>query len=624
MNRSPKNQGVEAAASTPAQSRRSLLSRIAEGLRITATILTVTFLLFILVNVAVIPWAPGPEDRAGAALRRERVDSALARYGMDFYRRLYPTHSEAEIKQLLYNHTLLETTYEPFVEFRMPAITTDTLNQHARGFRLLGKDQGPWPPSSEAFNVFVFGGSTTFGGGNMDAETIPAYMQALLRNSAGSDRINIYNFGAGAHFSTNEVTFLQNLLREGHRPDVVVFIDGLNDFYFWNGESAASNTLRMAFNEGLFNAFWYHARSLLTALPAVRLLQSWTAGGQVSHSGRPPFGSGVAHAADRDENDIYNARFKDGAAIKDPERIKQVIRRYLANKEIAQGVADRFGIEMVFVWQPVPLYQYDLSLHPFTVDPEHRRHRYGYPVMAEHARTHDMGHNFVWCADLGERARTTVYSDQVHYLAPFNRDIAECIVDGIKAAGGLQRAWKRKFGDEIMPARFNVSIDIKDERAAIPLFGLNGRLSHLKASRPLRDFAHPMPDGIVLVDNTPTEYASVYEEFPITSGPDTEFEVAIRIKPGTSEHVLLVLSYLGARAEHYTVAINSRTMKVVGGNGRYDVSPERDGWSRIVLTGRGNESGNTHLQVVLYPGHDGTTKAMGDVLFGGGELRRVQ
>src|SRR5262249_28258331 len=139
-----------------------------------------------------------------------------------------------------------------------------------------------------------------------------------------------------------------------------------------------------------------------------------------------PLSVGRAAAAESDQDAIYNARYKDDGQIKDPASIRRVIERYLTNKAMAQGIAAEFGIEAIFVWQPVPLYRYDLRLHPFPILAQHRRHRYGYPMMAEYVRRHEMK-NLVWCADLGGGASAMVYSDQVHSLAPFNRKIAECI-----------------------------------------------------------------------------------------------------------------------------------------------------------------------------------------------------
>src|SRR5258708_31109276 len=49
--------------------------------------------------------------------------------------------------------------YEPFVEFRHPPFQGRFLNSHPAGFRHV-RNQGPWPPSPQFYNIFFFGGST--------------------------------------------------------------------------------------------------------------------------------------------------------------------------------------------------------------------------------------------------------------------------------------------------------------------------------------------------------------------------------------------------------------------------------------------------------------------------------
>ena len=72
-------------------------------------------------------------------------------------------------------------------------------------------------------NVFVFGGSTTFGHGVPDDDTVVAYLNSFDRN-------NVYlNFGVQAYDSIREIDKLLYLLRKGFRPKEVIFIDGLND-----------------------------------------------------------------------------------------------------------------------------------------------------------------------------------------------------------------------------------------------------------------------------------------------------------------------------------------------------------------------------------------------------------
>ena len=478
------------------------------------------------------------------------------------------------------------------------------------------------------------------------ARPSPPICSRCFESRRAARRVNVYNFGAGAHFSTQEVTYFQNLLRGGFVPDFAVFIDGLNDFHFWNGESAASAIFRPAFRawngdslatrvlrrefQGLSTTDWrWYAREFVQMLPVVRLWKQWESKHVadrhlVIFANALTLGVARAEATESDQDAIYNARYKDDDGINDPGRIKAVIDRYLANKAIAQGIATEFGIQAIFVWQPVPLYQYDLRLHPFPIEDQHRRHRYGYPVMAEYVRTHDIK-SFVWCADLGKDAVSTIYSDEVHYLATFNSKIAQCIADGIKASGKLDRGLRTKFGDgAVTMASEPAGKAGQDGDPNIkPLFDKNIRLENLNASRPMVDFVRPGPEGIRLNDDSETAYAAVYEDFPIQRDVNgLSYEVSVRIKAGSSSFMMLSMSFIGGKQEDYRLAIDPTSMQVISSNGVHRIAGESDGWYRVVLGGRSNGSGNDRLHVALYPAH-GTAAGKGSILYGGGELRRL-
>jgi len=101
--------------------------------------------------------------------------------------------------------------FEPYTLFRVP-------NEH--GFRSNGN--GPsWPPPADA--VFVFGGSTTYGIGVADHETIPAQLAKRL----GAP---VYNFAVPNYVAVQERIRLEQLLIDGHAPRVAIFIDGFDEF----------------------------------------------------------------------------------------------------------------------------------------------------------------------------------------------------------------------------------------------------------------------------------------------------------------------------------------------------------------------------------------------------------
>lgn len=83
-----------------------------------------------------------------------------------------------------------------------------------------------------------------------------------------------------------------------------------------------------------------------------------------------------------------------------------VIRRYLANKNSIETIAASRKIPVVFVWQPVPTYRYDLRYHVY--DDHFGRHelsRIGYSRMRSHSQENPLGDDFIWCADLQAGAK---------------------------------------------------------------------------------------------------------------------------------------------------------------------------------------------------------------------------
>jgi hypothetical protein len=70
-------------------------------------------------------------------------------------------------------------------------------------------------------SVYFFGGSTMWGTGADDANTIPSLVTQLGYRSA--------NYGESAYTAHQSLVLLVQLLQEGHRPNVVVFYDGVND-----------------------------------------------------------------------------------------------------------------------------------------------------------------------------------------------------------------------------------------------------------------------------------------------------------------------------------------------------------------------------------------------------------
>jgi lysophospholipase L1-like esterase len=83
--------------------------------------------------------------------------------------------------------------------------------------------------STKSFRIFMFGGSTMWGSGARDEETIPSFLAKTLRECGLSAEVT--NFGIGGYITTQEVISLLRELQRRNMPDLVVFYDGANDVF---------------------------------------------------------------------------------------------------------------------------------------------------------------------------------------------------------------------------------------------------------------------------------------------------------------------------------------------------------------------------------------------------------
>ena len=347
-------------------------------------------LLFALVNLLLYPIM--------VANRPEKVLTPLNRWGMDKVLKAYPGWSQEDVKTLMtemFKRSGHEFEYEPFTTFRETPFHGRYVNVDPAGFRV-SKDQAPWPPRPEAFNVFLFGGSTTFGYGVPDNQTIASYLGECGWANNSRDRLTIYNFGRGAYFSSQELILFQQLLTAGFVPQVAVFIDGLNDFAYANGEPRFAEELRRFMNG-------QSGSSPLENVPVI-----WAA-----HWLRHRWTKPASH------------KFIDYG---DPAVLQVIIDRWLANKRMIELVAEGFGVRTVFVWQPTPMYKYDLHFDRFynsdSVFGPGVRGRGGYAIM-ENLREHGkLGPNLLWLADMQQDRHEDLYVDAIHYSPAFSREIA--------------------------------------------------------------------------------------------------------------------------------------------------------------------------------------------------------
>ena len=130
-------------------------------------------------------------------------------------------------KEYFYHfHKANESKWYPYLYWRREGYKSDYINIDKNGVR---KTCGNECTDSKKFRIFIFGGSTVWGTGVGDCETIPTYVSKML--SEKGICAEVLNFGETGYVSFQEtISFLLNL-RKGNIPDIAIFYNGVNDVY---------------------------------------------------------------------------------------------------------------------------------------------------------------------------------------------------------------------------------------------------------------------------------------------------------------------------------------------------------------------------------------------------------
>lgn len=144
--------------------------RLHRAYQVTAIVLLNTCVLFVLVNIALFLFLEIHSKLAGQS------NPIADKYGQAWLKARYPDMTENDVKGLLKETWSLHFKYEPYTQFRERPYSGRWVTVDPHGFRV-SRNQGPWPPSPDYFNVFVFGGSTTFSYGVSNDQTIASYLQ---------------------------------------------------------------------------------------------------------------------------------------------------------------------------------------------------------------------------------------------------------------------------------------------------------------------------------------------------------------------------------------------------------------------------------------------------------------
>ena len=324
---------------------------------------------------------------------------------------VYPDLPEPQRTELLSESWNRPYRYADFIHFQERPFAGKYVNVSEHGFRH-SVNQGPWPISDDNFNVFCFGGSTLFGYGVADDQTVASYLQQAL-SKIESRRVCVYNFGVGWHYSTQERLRFEQLLAGNIVPDVALFLDGINDSTqaclnrpaFSPQMSVAFEKVQAFGNQSPSQAATSHGADLAEALffrwPIGRFVQRFA---PVRQSAAPEM------------------------VIITPEQAAHSSAVYRWNRTLISAAAKAKGVIEIFVVQPSPGYKLDRKKHPlWDLDPNVKEEHF-YVALRRDLDLHTPGDHLLWCADLPDQAEGPLYVDACHYSPKFAKKIAQEIV----------------------------------------------------------------------------------------------------------------------------------------------------------------------------------------------------
>jgi len=343
---------------------------------------------------------------------------------------VYPDLPEPARSQMLSEAWNRPYRYADYIHFAEQPIQGEYVNVHEAGFRGVGTP-AVWPPTPDQLTVFCFGGSTLFGYGLPDHQTIPAALQRQL-NSRLKRPAQVYNFGVGWHYSTQERIRFQQLLTAGFRPDVVVFLDGIND------TSLAADD-RPAFSPQFALAF-EQVQGFGVQSPARRGASSsatlWEIGVE-----RWPVGRVARGLAARLHSQAGSAAGSGSGNVVIQELTEEQAQRGCAvwqtNRRLTAALAREFQILPLFVIQPAPGASQQPP-HAFANAALRANETRFYQALqrelaaelnADGSEEKPRALDLLWLGDLESRVPGPWYVDVCHYTATFSDRIATEIAE---------------------------------------------------------------------------------------------------------------------------------------------------------------------------------------------------
>ena len=294
--------------------------------------------------------------------------------------------------------------YHPFVEYKETPRSGKYVSVSSENTRCNLNGNNQCKIANGKGVIWVFGGSTVFGYGVKNDETIPAYINKVFPD------YKVVNMGHASYYSTLERILFNEKLSEGLAPEIAVFVDGLNDFYYFNvpNISGASEKIRRRFNR---------------TPSGVNL--------ELKFLNKSYFWMYLHNTLKPQLKKIINDPEVNRSLVQPDSTLLKVIDRLRFNFLARQNIGDINGVKVLNVLQPVPGYGIGhktskVPAHLLRLE-GHVNSARGYQLIEEEEFSLNVSYLDLRTLSID----APMYIDTVHYSPAFNKEIAKRISDMI-------------------------------------------------------------------------------------------------------------------------------------------------------------------------------------------------
>ena len=330
-----------------------------------------------------------------------------------------PAYSPSDQAEILYREIRESITqeYRPYVGWSSRPFKGTLVNINEDGDRATRYNSA----RDDSLKMWVFGGSTVWGFGAPDNETIPSYLAALLNAEWGVDT-TVRNLGESAFVSTQEVSRLILELQRGRRPDVVVIYDGVNDAYAGTYSPGVPGAIQNQDQIG-------------SRVEGLEIWGAWIRS------------LGIYRAADfvlekvGIESNVAHSEANSVADLELQRRAIETANIWLENYQVVAALGETYGFDVIMALQP-NLFISGKPLQPYESDilQEIERNalvfaqgtRLAYSTIQERLESEDYDRIYDFTGAFND-IPSSLYVDEVHVTGTGNRRLAEMLYSAIQS-----------------------------------------------------------------------------------------------------------------------------------------------------------------------------------------------